>query len=427
MRTGTTNVVEVLEQRGFLDNITSADIYKHVASQAVTYCGFDPTSESLQIGNLQSIMGLAHFQRAGHVALAVVGGATGRIGDPSGKTAERPLLSEEELDHNVEGLRENLSRFLDFDCKKAPAKLLDNIDWLRNFSYIDFLRDVGKYFRLGAMLGKETVRTRMESSTGISYAEFSYQVLQSYDFLHLYDSEQCRVQIGGSDQWGNITAGVELIRRMRSIEAYGLTFPLVCDSSGQKIGKSEENAVFLSAEKTSYYDFYQYFVRVVDADVIRFLKLFTFLELEEISEIEREEVEKKPEQRVAQKRLAAEVTRMVHGEEGLATAVGASEVMFGGAMDGLHADQLLQVFSEVPSVEISSNRLVNMTVIDVAVEAGLSKSKGEARRLIESGGLYVNNVRVNDMKTVVKSSVVIDGKLLILRSGKKKFYLVRVV
>ena len=418
------NVVSVLESRGLFEAMTSPDLVKLVDSPTAVYAGFDPTSSSLQLGNFVTIMGLAHFQRCGHRVVALAGGATGMIGDPSGKANERALLSAEQVQQNLAGIQENLSRFLDFDHPTAPAKIVNNNDWISRFSYVEFLRDVGKHFRISAMLGKETVRARMESESGISYTEFSYQLIQAYDFLHLYDAEGCRIQIGGSDQWGNITAGTDLIRKLRGGEAFGMTFPIVCDSSGQKFGKSEGNAIYLDRRRTSYYDFYQFLIRTADADAVRFLKIFTFLPLEEIEELAAESA-KNPEARVAQKRLAEEVTRAVHGEHGLRVAQRASDVLFGGELEGLGADDLLDIFANVPSVETPHGALAQATILDVAVTSGLCKSKGEARRLIASGGLYLNGRRVAAAEQAVTAADAVEGRVLVLRSGKKTFCLVK--
>ncbi|MDD4871056.1 MAG: tyrosine--tRNA ligase, partial [Kiritimatiellae bacterium] len=316
-------------------------------------------------------------------------------------------------------------RFLDFKHSTAPARIVNNYDWLGQFSFITFLRDIGKHFRMGVMLGKESVRARLESESGMSFTEFSYQMLQAYDFLKLYDDHGCTFQIGGSDQWGNITAGTDLIRKLRGIEAYGVTLPLVCDSTGQKFGKSEGNAIYLDHRKTSYYDFYQFFVRTADADAARFLRIFTFLPLSEIRQYE-EQVKKEPEKREAQKRLAEEVTRMVHGERGLKVAVRASSVLFGEAMDDLRAEDLMDIFANVPSVELPDSKVAGAGVIDVAVMSGLCKSKGEARRLVESGGLYVNNRRVDGIQSVIKPADIVDNRVVVLRSGKKTYHLLKV-
>jgi len=420
------NAIDVLKGRGLFDAVTSPDIMKQVESSTAVYAGFDPTSSSLQVGNFVTIMGLAHFQRAGHKVIALAGGATGMIGDPSGKAAERKLLTPDEVQQNLVGVRENLSRFLDFDCKTAPAKIVNNNDWLQKFSYIDFLRDVGKHFRMGVMLGKESVRARMESETGMSYCEFSYQLIQAYDFLHLWDAEQCRIQIGGSDQWGNITAGTDLIRKLRGGEAFGMTFPIICDSSGQKFGKTAGNAIYLDHNRTSYYDFYQFFIRTEDADVIRFLKIFTFLSLDQIEAIARE-LATAPEKRLAQRTLADEMTRIVHGAEGLAIAQRASQVLFGGSMEGMKADDLIKVFANVPSRELSFDSVRDAGFLDVAVVSGLCKSKGDARRLVNEGGFYINNIRITEPAGKITGDMLVDGRVLVMRAGKKNYCLVKVV
>jgi len=409
-------VIDTLRERGMLEDITNEEVGRAVGEQITVYGGFDPSSASLQAGNLAGIMALAHFQRCGHKVIALVGGATGMIGDPSGKTEERKLLSREEVEQNIEGIRENLSRFLDFDDKSAPAEMVDNNDWLSEFGFIEFLRDVGRHFRMGAMLGKESVRTRLASEGGMSFAEFSYQLLQAYDFLRLYDDKGCTVQLGGSDQWGNITAGVDLVRRLRGAEVFGVTIPLVCDSAGRKFGKTEGNAVYLDHKMTSCYDFYQFFFRAEDADVVNLLKVFTFLSMEEIGELE-EQVRKAPESRAAQKKLAEEATRLVHGEQGLEVALKSSAVLFGEAMDGLHADDLLDIFADVPSAELPRKEVEGAGIADLAVVSGLCSSKGEARRLVESGGMYLNNVRVTGTAQLVLAEDIVDGRVLVLRSG----------
>jgi len=419
------NVIATLKERGLFDNVTSPDILKRVEAPTAVYAGFDPTSNSLQVGNFVTIMGLAHFQRAGHKVIALAGGATGMIGDPSGKSSERNLLSADDVARNLEGVKENLSRFLDFDSRTAPAKIVNNSDWIGKFSYVEFLRDVGKHFRMGTMLGKESVRARMESEAGMSYCEFSYQLIQAYDFLHLWDAEGCKIQIGGSDQWGNITAGVDLIRKLRGGEAFGMTFPIICDSSGQKFGKSAGNAIYLDHNRTPYYDFYQFFIRTEDADVIRFLKIFTFLPIEQIDEIARE-MALAPEKRLAQKTLAEDLTRTIHGPTGLSIAQRASEVLFGGSMDGMKADDLMKVFANVPSRELPLASVSNVGFLDVALAAGLCKSKGEARRLVTEGGFYVNNIRIADVAGKITGDMLIDGRVLVMRAGKKNYCLVKV-
>lgn len=419
------NVVDILKERGLLDDMTHPQLRERLQVPSVVYAGFDPTSVSLQAGNYVAIMALCHFQRCGHRVIALVGGATGMIGDPSGKTSERTLLTAEQVRQNAEGIRENLSRFLDFNHPTAPAAIVNNHDWFQQFTLIDFLRDVGKHFRMGAMLDKESVRSRLGSESGMSFTEFSYQLLQAYDFLHLYDTRQCVLQIGGSDQWGNITAGTDLIRKLRGGEAYGLTIPLICDSAGQKFGKSAGNAMYLDQRKTSCYSFYQFFIRTLDSDVLRYLKAFTFLSLEEIAAIEAE-FTASPEKRTAQRRLAEEVTRAVHGEAGLKSAQRASAVLFGESMEGLRADDLAEIFADVASTELPRTAVDGAAVLDVVTAAGVCKSKGEARRLIESGGLYINNCRVGGLAATVRPSDIVDGRIVVLRSGKRSFHLVKV-
>jgi tyrosyl-tRNA synthetase len=419
------NVLDILKERGLFEDCTNPDVGEVLSEPGVVYAGFDPTSDSLQAGNLVTILVLSHFQRCGHRVVAVVGGATGMIGDPSGKTSERTLLTSEQVEKNLEGIRENLSRFLDFSHPTAPAQILNNHDWLGAFTFLNFLRDVGKHFRMGNMLGRESVRARLESETGMSFTEFSYALLQGYDFLHLFDSEGCRFQVGGSDQWGNITAGTELVRKLRSEEVYGITTPLVCDSAGQKFGKSEGNAVYLDPRKTSPYNFYQFFFRTADADVIRFLKIFTFLTIDAIAELE-QAVKEAPERREAQSKLAEEVTRAVHGDTGLKCALRASEVLFGGSIEGLSAADLAAIFADVPSAELARGDVVDALAIDVATAAGLCQSKGAARRLVQSGGLYLNNNRVPDIETTLKAEDLVEGGVAVLRSGKKNFHLVKI-
>jgi tyrosyl-tRNA synthetase len=418
------NVLDTLRERVLFEDATSPDLARALDAPLTVYAGFDPSSDSLQAGNLAAIMALVHFQRAGHRAIAVVGGATGLIGDPSGKSSEREMLSAGDVARNLEGIRENLSRFLDFSHPTAPALIVNNFDWHREFTFLSFLREVGKHFRLGPMLGKESVRRRLESEEGMSFTEFCYQLLQAYDFLWLHDRYGCRLQIGGADQWGNITAGIDLIRRLRGTDAYGLTIPLVCDNLGRKFGKSEGNAVFLDSRRTSCYAFYQFFLRSLDADVGRFLRIFTFLPPARIAELE-EQVRTAPEGREAQRVLAEEVTRNVHGADGLAAAQRASEVLFGGSLEGLTAADLLGVFADVPSASLAAAAVVGRPAIDVVVAAGLCASRGEARRLTQQGGLYLNNVRVADPARTIGPSDLIDGVLLVLRSGRKTFHLVR--
>ncbi len=420
------NVLDTLKERLLFEDMTAPELAAELDKPMTVYAGFDPSCDSLQAGNFVTIMALSHFQRAGHRVVALVGGATGLIGDPSGKSSERNLLTDEQVRHNLEGIKENLSRFIEFGTGPNPAILVNNYDWHKDFTFISLLRDVGRYFRVNEVLAKESVKKRLESQDGISFTEFCYQILQGYDFLHLYRTAGCRLQIGGSDQWGNITAGTELIRRVEGAASYGLTFPLVCDSQGRKFGKSEGNAIYLDHRRTSYYAFYQFFLRTLDADVIRFLRIFTFLPQEELQRLE-EQVASAPEKREAQRVLAEQLTRVVHGEHGLAVALRASEVLFGGSLDGLDVTDLLAVFANVPSSELPRDAVVGKPVLEVVSAAGLCASKGEARRLMQQGGLTVNNVRVADVAAAFDASMLIEGRLALLRSGKKNNRLLKIL
>ena len=420
------NLLTTLRERHLLDAVTSPALETALDQPLVVYAGFDPTSDSLQAGNYVTIMALAHFQRAGHRVIALVGGATGLIGDPSGKSAERQLLTAETVEANLIGIRENLARFLDFDPSSPnPALLVNNHDWYAGMTFIDFLRQVGRYFRMGTMLSKDSVRKRMETDDGMSFTEFCYQILQGYDFLHLNRTTGCTLQIGGSDQWGNITAGTELVRRVEGREAFGLTFPLVCDSAGRKFGKSEGNAIYLDARKTPCYDFYQFFMRAADADVIRYLKIFTFLPLERIAELEAS-LAAAPERREAQQVLAEEVTRAVHGERGLAIARQATAALFGGALDGLGAGDLEKIFATVPSATPAAAAVLGKPLFETMALAGMTASKGEARRLVQQGGVSLNNRRVEGLDATLAATDLIEGRLAVLRSGKKNYFLLRV-
>jgi len=417
------NLYQELLWRGFIYQ-ESEGAREALSSGHVTgYIGFDPTAESLHVGSLLPIMGLVHLQRHGHTAIAVVGGATGMIGDPSGKSKERILLSEDVLRRNQEGIKRQLERFLSFTGEN-PALIVNNYDWTANVSIIQFLRDIGKNFTVNYMLSKESVRRRLEGE-GISFTEFSYMLLQAYDFLYLYDNYNCILQMGGSDQWGNITAGIDLIRKVRGGRAYGIVFPLVTTATGTKFGKTEEGTIWLDEKITSPYRFYQFWINADDKDVIKYLKFFTLLSKEEIDELE-EELKERPEKRVAHKKLAEEITRMVHGEEGLRKAQKATAVLFGGSFEGLSLKELEEIFHHVPSFEIQKENLSNLTIPELAAISGLVKSKGEAKRLISSGGLYINNIKVDSPSSKIEPHQLIEGKLLILRKGKKGFLLVRV-
>jgi tyrosyl-tRNA synthetase len=390
------------------------------------YAGFDPTADSLHVGHLLPVMGLVHFQRAGHRPIALVGGGTALIGDPSFKNKERSLLDRDEVEHNARRIRGQLEAFLDFGAVSNAARLVNNLDWLGPTPVIDFLRDVGKHFPVSVMLGKEAVKRRFEDEgSGISYTEFSYILLQSYDFYRLFNDYGCRFQLGGSDQWGNITGGIELIRRSDAQKAYGIVFHLLTMASGVKFGKTEEGAVWLDPTKTSPYRFYQYWLNTDDADVGKHLRLFSLLSEPEIRVLE-EAAAARPEGREAQQALADEVTRRVHGAEALEGAKRASRALFGGAVADLRAEEIEEIFADVPSTRIPADRLSGgLDLVTLVAEVGLAASKGEARRGVEQGGVYLNTERVSDPERSVGADDALHGRFLILRKGKKSYHLVR--
>jgi tyrosyl-tRNA synthetase len=391
------------------------------------YIGFDPSAASLHVGSLLPVMALARFQRHGHRPIAVMGGGTGMVGDPSGKSEERPLLTPEQIEANLAGLRRQLEPFLDFRASKNAAVMVNNADWLAAIPMMEFLRDVGKFFTVNYMLSKESVRRRIDSEKGISFTEFSYMLLQAYDFLVLHDRYGCRLQMGGSDQWGNITAGMDLIGRLRRVQAHGLVFPLVTTSSGKKFGKTEAGTVWLDPQMTSPYRFYQFWINADDRDVVTFLKYFTWLDRAEIEELERA-TSAAPERRAAQQRLAREVTRLVHGETALAGAERASKALFGEEISALAPEELLDVFQEAPSTRLERNKLAGsgISIVELAVLSGLAPSKGEARRLVDGGGVYLNNRRVSAPTQNVSAADALHGRFLVLRRGQREFRLVEV-
>ena len=395
------------------------------AAPVTLYVGFDPTADSLHLGHLIGLLILRRFQQAGHRPIAVAGGATGMIGDPSGKSSERNLLSQEVLEANIAGIQSQLGRLLDFESTTNPALLLNNADWVRPISVLDFLRDVGKHFSVNAMMAKDSVKSRFEG-VGISFTEFSYSLLQAYDFLHLNETHGCILQAGGADQWGNITAGIDLIRRKRDVTACGLTTPLLTKTDGTKFGKTEGGAVWLSPARTSVYRFYQFLIQVEDAQVIQLLKFFTFLPMEDIAALESQH-QATPERRDAHKKLALELTRLVHGESATADAIRASEILFGGSLEGITEAQFDEVIAEVPNVTLSHALPGQPTgaLIDILIAAGLSPSKGQARKDIEAGGVYVNNIRATDIKLVLSPEHLLFGKFILLRKGKRNYALVR--
>lgn len=420
------NLIETLSERGFIDATTSDEIKEKVKNPMKVYCGFDPTADSLHLGNMVGIMGLAWFQRFGHTPVIILGGATGMIGDPSGKTSERQLLDEETIKKNLAGIRKNFENILDFDQKTVQPLFLNNYDWFKNFSFVSFLRDVGKYFRMGPMLAKESVKGRMTSEDGMSFTEFTYQVLQGYDFLYLFENYGVNVQIGGSDQWGNITAGTELIRKAIGQQAYGVTFPLLTRSDGQKFGKSEKGAIWLSPDKLSPYEFYQYLIRVSDADVIKMMRILTFMEMDEINKYE--ELMKSPDYtpNLAQKKLAEEVTRLVHGQEKLNIALEVTKAAAPGANTSLNADVLESIAGDMPSHTLKEAVLINNKLLDIMCLVGLQTSKSEARRLIRNGGVYLNNNKVENENYAIQLTDLIENRLILLAVGKKNKVLIRV-
>ena len=422
------NIYDELKWRGMIyDQIDGVE--KLLKEKKVTlYNGFDPTADSLHVGHMVPLIALARFQRFGHNVLALAGGGTCMIGDPSGRSSERNLLTRDEVAHNVECIKAQLAHFLDFEVKSNPAKIVNNMDWLGQLNMIDFLRDTGKHFTINAMLAKDSVKNRMDRESGLSFTEFSYMLLQSYDYYHLHTEMGCELQCGGSDQWGNITAGAELIRRRTGDSVYGLTYPLIKKSDGTKFGKTASGAVWLDPKRTSPYKFYQFWLNADDADVIHYLKFYTFFSEEEIAALD-QETKDHPENRAAQKTLAKELTLMMHGQTALDKAVQASQALFGGDITGLSAADIADVFSEVPASDMSADRFGGdgMNVVDVLVESGFLKSKGEARRGIQEGGVYVNNRRVTDAAMNVTISDFIEGKYLILRRGKKNYSMVKAI
>ncbi|MCH8245575.1 MAG: tyrosine--tRNA ligase [Bacteroidetes bacterium] len=423
-----TNVYDEFEWRELLYDATP-DLREILGKNSLTaYIGFDPTASSLHVGSLVPVMGLARLQRFGHAPIAIVGGGTGLIGDPSGHTAERQLLDTEKVEENLAGIRGQLERFLDFDATSNAARIVNNLDWLGTVRMIDFLRDVGKYFTVNYMLAKESVKRRIEAEDGISYTEFTYMMLQAYDYLQLYDRYHCTLQLGGSDQWGNIVAGADLIRRLRSERAHGLVFPLVTNAAGTKFGKTEAGNVWLDPVRTSPYRFYQYWLNTDDRDVISHLKYFTWLSKEEIEGLAVDATDH-PEKRAAQHALADAVTEMVHGESELSRARQASLVMFGEAMDSLSVTDILDVFEDVPSSDVERGKFdgEGIGLLDLLADSGLTASKGEARRLVRSGGAYMNNIRQNDEHVRVTVNDLIEGKLVVLRKGQKNYRVVQVI
>ncbi|WP_411953665.1 tyrosine--tRNA ligase [Alkalibacillus sp. S2W] len=419
------NIIEDLHARGLINQMTDDEgLEKHLIEDRVSlYCGFDPTADSLHIGHLLPILMLKRFQEAGHRPIALVGGGTGLIGDPSGRSEERQLNEESIVQDWVANIESQLSRLIDFSDEKTGAKVVNNYDWLSEMSVIDLLRDVGKHFSVNYMLAKDSVETRIEN--GISFTEFTYMLLQSLDFQRLNQQENVTLQIGGSDQWGNITAGLEFIRRKsdegEDVEAYGLTVPLITKADGSKFGKTAGGAIWLDEKKTSPYEFYQFWINTDDRDVVKFLKSFTFLSLEEIAELEKE-LSERPEQRIAQRRLAEEMTKMVHSEAALNQAQRITAALFGGDINDLTKEEVEVGFKDVPTYELVDSE---KGLIDLLVEAEISSSKRQAREDIQNGAIYINDQRQQDLGYVVNQEDRIDNAFTVIRRGKKKYYLVR--
>ncbi|HSI09369.1 MAG: tyrosine--tRNA ligase [Rariglobus sp.] len=424
-------LIEDLQWRGLLADCTDLDaLTKRLSEGPLTvYCGFDPTGDSLHVGHLMGQLTLARFQRAGNHVIALAGGATGMVGDPSGRSSERNLLTREQLNHNIACIKAQLSSLLDFTAAANPARLVDNADWIAPFSFLDFLRDVGKHFSLNVMLAKDSVKSRMEGDGGISYTEFSYQLLQAYDFYHLRKTFGCELQIGGSDQWGNLTAGTDLVRKKLGHEAtaWGWTFPLITKSDGTKFGKTASGAVWLDATRTSPYKLYQFFVNTEDAKVSEYLRKFTFLSRAEIEPLEASHAAN-PGAREAHKALAREVTALVHGQAALDAALKASAILFGAEIGDTTEEVFRDVVGEIPTKEITSAQLATpgLGLTDALVLAGLSQSKGQAKKDIEGGGVYINNVKCADTAKALTSADLLFGKHVLLRKGKRTYAVLNV-
>ncbi|EHY92758.1 tyrosine--tRNA ligase [Staphylococcus saprophyticus] len=416
----TNALLEDLKWRGLIYQQTDESGIENILNkeQVTLYCGADPTADSLHIGHLLPFLTLRRFQEHGHRPLVLIGGGTGMIGDPSGKSEERTLQTEAQVETNVQGIYKQMHKIFEFDTEKG-AKLVNNKDWLGQISLIDFLRDYGKHVGVNYMLGKDSIQTRLEH--GISYTEFTYTILQAIDFGHLNRTYNCKVQVGGSDQWGNITSGIELMRRMYGqTEAYGLTIPLVVKSDGKKFGKTEGGAVWLDAAKTSPYEFYQFWINTTDDDVIKFLKYFTFLEQEEIEALEKS-LNEAPHLREAQKALAENVTRFIHGQDALDDAIRISQALFAGDLQSLSASELKEGFKDVPQVELSSE---TRNIVEIIVETGISSSKRQAREDVNNGAIYINGIRQQDVNYELTNEDKIENKFTIIRRGKKKYFMV---
>ncbi|MFM7078926.1 MAG: tyrosine--tRNA ligase [Bacteroidota bacterium] len=422
------NFIEELRWKGMIHDIMPGTEDYLSKGMATGYIGFDPTADSLHIGNLVQIMLLMSFQRAGHKPIALVGGATGMVGDPSGKSEERNLLDEATLNHNVSCVRAQLEKFLDFNCGANSAEMVNNYDWFKNMSFLQFIRDAGKHITVNYMMAKDSVKRRLE--TGLSFTEFSYQLVQGYDYYWLFQNKHCRLQMGGSDQWGNIVTGTELIRRKASGEAFALTSPLITKSDGSKFGKTEKGNVWLDPRKTSPYQFYQFWLNCADEDATRFIRIFTFIPRKEIELLEQQHAAA-PEQRILQKRLASDLTIRIHSEQDLKNSEEASRILFGqGTAEMLHnidERMLLDVMEGVPQVELSRSELESgIPVLDLLTEkTGVMPSKGEARKMVTAGGISLNKEKIADAAAIVNTSQLIGGRYLLIQKGKKNYFLVK--
>jgi len=423
------NLIDELKWRGMLQDImpgTEEQLKKEVTS---AYIGFDPTADSLHIGSLVPILLLVHLQKAGHKPIALVGGATGMVGDPSGKSEERNLLSEEVLRKNQDAVRKQLEKYLDFNAGATSAEMVNNYDWFKDFSFLNFIRDVGKHITVNYMMSKDSVKKRLEGETGMSFTEFTYQLVQGYDFYWLYKNKNCRLQFGGSDQWGNIVTGTELIRRKAGGEAFAFTCPLLTKSDGGKFGKSEKGNIWLSADKTSAYSFYQFWLNTADEDAERFLKIFTFLPQNEISELVQQH-RGNEHLRILQKKLAEELTCLVHSIKDFEFAVKAAAILFSNdtaqTLQDLDEIQLLQVMEGVPSIEIEKKLLSeDVPLISLLTDTKIFASKGEARKMVAGGGVLINKEKVTSVDEVINASRLLNEKYLLVQKGKKNYYLLK--
>lgn len=426
------NFIKELQWRGLIHDITGGTEEQFCKEMTAAYVGFDPTADSLHIGSLVPIMILIHLQRFGHKPVALLGGATGMVGDPSGKSEERNLLSEETLQHNVKGIEKQLSKFLDFNStKENSAEIVNNYDWFKGMDFLGFIRDVGKHITINYMMAKESVKKRIEGETGMSFTEFTYQLIQGYDFYWLNKNKNCKVQFGGSDQWGNIVTGTEIIRRKSGNEAFAFTCPLVTKADGGKFGKTEKGNVWLNPERTSPYQFYQFWLNTADADAEKYLKTFTLLKKEEIKSLVTEHTGKE-HQRLLQQKLAEELTCFVHSKEDYDFAVQASQILFSNQtsdlLSTLTVEQLLQVLEGVPEVEISQSSIQNgLDIVSLLAESNILPSKGEARKMVTGGGISLNKIKVDKVETIVNNDFLLHKKFMLIQKGKKNYFLLKTV